>query len=189
MDAALHEIHHCWLSASLRKGVNESSRALLSLSASFRVQSRLLYSSSLIVRRTFTLHIPIVIALPDITMAPSKCIVCKTPNGKCCITCKSAKYCSTKCQKLDWPLHKLLCKRFATYGELPSVSRRSLWFDDKVGTPLLMCVPISDAGKSWPHKDCGVPELRPFYVKEGATGVLMQRPGGCWSFACYLWVF
>ncbi|APA08862.1 predicted protein [Sclerotinia sclerotiorum 1980 UF-70] len=37
-----------------------------------------------------------------------------------CGSCKSITYCSAKCQKLDWPLHKVLCKAFASLRPRPS---------------------------------------------------------------------
>jgi hypothetical protein len=43
------------------------------------------------------------------------CTACNEPNGRHCARCKNARYCSTACQKADWPIHKLLCPTFADF--------------------------------------------------------------------------
>lgn len=49
------------------------------------------------------------------------CIVCEDfENVKNCQRCQAAGYCSEKCQKKDWPSHKLLCKAFVEQGPRPS---------------------------------------------------------------------
>jgi MYND finger len=48
-------------------------------------------------------------------MAESRCIVCGEATINKCGRCKSAHYCSTKCQKLDRPLHRLLCNTFTPF--------------------------------------------------------------------------
>lgn len=43
-----------------------------------------------------------------------KCFVCREkgkPKLKECTTCQKVRYCSKECQKKDWPVHKLRCKR------------------------------------------------------------------------------
>lgn len=38
------------------------------------------------------------------------CNVCLLPKAKKCGGCEMIRYCSSKCQKQDWPEHKELCK-------------------------------------------------------------------------------
>ncbi|KAJ8058952.1 hypothetical protein OCU04_011936 [Sclerotinia nivalis] len=53
---------------------------------------------------------------------PSTCSVCYdfASTKLLCGSCKSIAYCSPKCQKLDWSLHKTLCKEFASLSPRPS---------------------------------------------------------------------
>ncbi|KAI0455201.1 hypothetical protein F5B21DRAFT_514123 [Xylaria acuta] len=44
------------------------------------------------------------------------CIVCNTQNALLCGRCKCTRYCSRKCQRTDFPIHKLLCSDFANFG-------------------------------------------------------------------------
>ncbi|KAF9432020.1 hypothetical protein BGZ76_011400 [Entomortierella beljakovae] len=39
----------------------------------------------------------------------SPCVVCKTPSTTRCSQCKLSHYCSAKCQRKDWPTHKIAC--------------------------------------------------------------------------------
>lgn len=55
---------------------------------------------------------------PDELMKPSQennlnCRACQQPSARQCSGCKVVRYCSTACQKEDWPQHKLLCRTFA----------------------------------------------------------------------------
>ena len=40
----------------------------------------------------------------------SHCSLCGGPAASSCGRCKSVKYCSRNCQKLDWPRHKATCE-------------------------------------------------------------------------------
>lgn len=40
---------------------------------------------------------------------------CNKSNGRFCVQCKSARYCSAACQEADWPTHKLLCAAFSEF--------------------------------------------------------------------------
>ncbi|KAF4610345.1 hypothetical protein G7Y89_g15775 [Cudoniella acicularis] len=54
-------------------------------------------------------------------MAPtSTCVICNKRGANDCASCKSASYCSKACQVLDWPLHKLLCKKFKKLPSRPN---------------------------------------------------------------------
>ncbi|KAL2068295.1 hypothetical protein VTL71DRAFT_16393 [Oculimacula yallundae] len=41
------------------------------------------------------------------------CFSTSTSEAQVCGTCKSSAYCSKACQQVDWPLHKILCKKLA----------------------------------------------------------------------------
>ncbi|KAF1849176.1 uncharacterized protein K460DRAFT_330886 [Cucurbitaria berberidis CBS 394.84] len=41
--------------------------------------------------------------------------MCNHPSSKICSGCKSIHYCSTACQKHDWPLHKVVCKDYQEF--------------------------------------------------------------------------
>ncbi|KAM3156500.1 hypothetical protein ABEW05_002926 [Botrytis cinerea] len=51
------------------------------------------------------------------------CTICNLP-AKDCARCKSAAYCSSECQTLDWPLHKTLCKKITTMSPRPSPTHK-----------------------------------------------------------------
>ncbi|TEY58716.1 hypothetical protein BOTCAL_0202g00190 [Botryotinia calthae] len=51
------------------------------------------------------------------------CTICNLP-AKDCTRCKSAAYCSSGCQTLDWPLHKTLCKKITTMSPRPSPTHK-----------------------------------------------------------------
>ncbi|KAK8074568.1 hypothetical protein PG997_009231 [Apiospora hydei] len=44
------------------------------------------------------------------------CIVCEKQDSPRCLRCNSAFYCSKTCQRIDWPVHGLLCGSFATFN-------------------------------------------------------------------------
>lgn len=60
----------------------------------------------------------------DHQMATSTCTICNGSNAKVCSSCHSISYCSPECQKLDWTLHKTICKTFTTLDSRPSPSHR-----------------------------------------------------------------
>lgn len=56
---------------------------------------------------------------------PLHCNVCDVPADLKCSTCKTTRYCTRSCQKLDWKEHKKLCSSFA---EIPKVKgKRSVY--------------------------------------------------------------
>ncbi|KAK0105268.1 hypothetical protein ONS95_004346 [Cadophora gregata] len=48
-------------------------------------------------------------------MTLNNCIICNNAANKRCSNCKSAAYCSTRCQGIDYPLHKLLCSEMTSF--------------------------------------------------------------------------
>lgn len=68
-------------------------------------------------------------------MAPP-CTICNSAYTQLCKQCHSSSYCSTKCQKIDWPCHKLLCSEHTTDNERPGPSyKRAILFDPGVRAP------------------------------------------------------
>lgn len=64
---------------------------------------------------------------PDVTDMVMKksariCIMCNKNGPQKCGACHDAEYCSTDCQRADWSMHKLVCKKFIN---LPTESRPS----------------------------------------------------------------
>lgn len=65
--------------------------------------------------------------MKDLSAAPSACAACgatSKPNGQAlavCSVCKSAGYCSTKCQKADWRVHKKRCQAVGREGSGPVI--------------------------------------------------------------------
>ncbi|KAH7091650.1 hypothetical protein FB567DRAFT_617312 [Paraphoma chrysanthemicola] len=43
------------------------------------------------------------------------CTVCDNSGELACSGCKSIHYCSKACQKVDWPIHKIICKDYAHF--------------------------------------------------------------------------
>jgi MYND finger len=60
-------------------------------------------------------------ANPPGSMAPSdqSCVMCSRRGTKTCANCNHTKYCSVEHQKLDWPVHKLLCGAQQKFSEPP----------------------------------------------------------------------
>lgn len=81
-------------------------------------------------------------------LVTSKCIMCNSPSTNHCIQCKSASYCSTKCQKNDWSLHKVLCKEYANFAKenpRPTPEHKlGLFFPYNSETPRLLWVPLQN---------------------------------------------
>lgn len=51
------------------------------------------------------------------------CMMCCKPGTMRCNACMETRYCSKDCQKLDWPLHKLVCKTAKDFTEDKKPSR------------------------------------------------------------------
>jgi hypothetical protein len=52
------------------------------------------------------------------TSTNNQCAVCSKP-GKLCASCENIHYCSPECQKIDWKVHKLLCRTFKNFRNPP----------------------------------------------------------------------
>lgn len=52
------------------------------------------------------------------TSTSNQCAVCSKP-GKLCASCENIHYCGPECQKIDWKVHKLLCRTFKDFRDRP----------------------------------------------------------------------
>ena len=71
------------------------------------------------------------------------CAMCQWP-GTDCAECYSIRYCSKRCQSIDWPAHKLLCRKFRPFlKSRPSKDfRMGIWFQRDNDRPQLVWVPF-----------------------------------------------
>jgi len=74
------------------------------------------------------------------------CAMCTNPSTNNCTGCGAIRYCSTACQKADWPVHKLLCSSFAagfkdTQRPTP-VHYRGIFFAEDEEKPRLVWIHI-----------------------------------------------
>ncbi|KAG0613131.1 hypothetical protein M758_6G079100 [Ceratodon purpureus] len=69
-------------------------------------------------------------------MAQQQCNMCSNPSKGHCKVCKCSSYCSTECQKADWPVHKILCNQLPKFATPPNeAARRGIYFPVDSLTP------------------------------------------------------
>jgi len=76
------------------------------------------------------------------------CAMCNEPSTQRCKQCQSTRYCSTQCQKDDWPLHKLLCKSFENFRDTrPSTHhKRAIYFPETGDQPVFAWIYVEENG-------------------------------------------
>ena len=81
------------------------------------------------------------------------CRICNSTSARLCKQCHSVRYCSTWCQKIDWPSHKLLCSQCNNDDFRPSPShRRAILFRDSEKQPgfiWIECIERKAHGQKW----------------------------------------
>lgn len=90
------------------------------------------------------------------------CILCGKPDARRCERCKSSLYCSSVCQKDDWPTHKLLCAKFADFDAEKRPTNNhiiAVMFPEDASKPKLMWLPI----RSCENVDTGISVQTPNY--------------------------
>jgi hypothetical protein len=88
------------------------------------------------------------------TLECKTCVYCGQNHAKLDTRCGSVYYCSSECQKADWPMHKLLCKPFAqqTESSRPSPShRRAILFPADQVSPAMIWIDCSTSDSSIPN--------------------------------------
>ena len=91
------------------------------------------------------------------------CLICNATDVKSCVSCRSASYCSKECQKIDWPLHKHLCKIIPTMTTRPSPSSRlAILFPVDSKSPKLVWVNCPMIHLPDDEEEFEAPEVKPF---------------------------
>ncbi|KAN0080597.1 hypothetical protein V8E54_003801 [Elaphomyces granulatus] len=92
------------------------------------------------------------------------CLMCSATEAKSCLSCHSASYCSKKCQKEDWPLHKRLCKKIPTMASTrPTASSRlAILFPVESTSPQLIWVNCPMTQLPDDENEFELPEVLPF---------------------------
>ena len=83
------------------------------------------------------------------------CILCLEPATKKCTACKDAVYCSVSCQKADWHVHRLLCKKFQQHESATRPSNthtRAILFPESSLNLEFVWVPADPSGPG--GRDC-----------------------------------
>lgn len=104
--------------------------------------------------------------IPSLHKVPEKyCITCGKSDGiEMCSRCKGVWYCNKKCQKADWPCHKLLCSKYAKVNEIEPLEGGNRAFLFKSGSlvPEIVILPtrrpfqpILDLLRKPGDDDCG----------------------------------
>ncbi|KAF1911542.1 hypothetical protein BDU57DRAFT_551964 [Ampelomyces quisqualis] len=71
------------------------------------------------------------------------CAMCPSPAPHQCKSCQSIRYCSTRCQKIDWSVHKLVCKAHKDINMSPGPNHvRALYFPENGTGPLFVWVRV-----------------------------------------------
>ncbi|KAF1849175.1 uncharacterized protein K460DRAFT_365085 [Cucurbitaria berberidis CBS 394.84] len=89
------------------------------------------------------------------------CAICPALGSEVCSSCHGIRYCSKACQKVDWPVHKLLCKKFSKdfsndkRPQQPEFQfKRAIYFPEEGNGPQYIWLPSSgpsDEGRAVAH--------------------------------------
>ncbi|KAI0152844.1 hypothetical protein GGR57DRAFT_513428 [Xylariaceae sp. FL1272] len=107
--------------------------------------------------------------------APYSCLICEKPADKKCGRCKSSAYCSARCQKLDFGIHKLLCQQFADFDDASRPTQdhiRAILFPVDQKAPKLVWLPLlfNEAANSLPFEKAHPADIAAFL----GTGIQLR---------------
>ncbi|KAL4904067.1 hypothetical protein BDW74DRAFT_179158 [Aspergillus multicolor] len=73
------------------------------------------------------------------------CTICNAADATLCSRCHSASYCSKTCQRVDYPVHKILCRDVAAQSPRPAEHIRGIYFPVDGRKPEVIWVGIKRA--------------------------------------------
>ncbi|CAM6122071.1 unnamed protein product [Calypogeia fissa] len=77
------------------------------------------------------------------TNPPVLCTICDSNGTQLCTQCRTLRYCSKECQRIDWPTHKLLCRSFSDFRTPPGPTfKRAILFPVSEKTPKFIWLKI-----------------------------------------------
>ncbi|CAM6113755.1 unnamed protein product [Calypogeia fissa] len=77
------------------------------------------------------------------TNPPVLCTICDSNGTQFCTQCRTLRYCSKECQRIDWPTHKLLCRSFSDFRTPPGPTfKRAILFPVSEKTPKFIWLKI-----------------------------------------------
>ncbi|KAH6643047.1 hypothetical protein C7974DRAFT_302274 [Boeremia exigua] len=83
------------------------------------------------------------------------CAACHAlASSQRCSMCKEVHYCSSKCQMLDWPLHKLLCRHSTASSRPDPANRRALYLPDDKDKPRFVWLKYGNDGRPFDKAKC-----------------------------------
>ncbi|KAJ6256413.1 hypothetical protein Dda_8914 [Drechslerella dactyloides] len=96
------------------------------------------------------------------------CVICNAYPALLCSTCLSAAYCTTRCQHIDRPLHKLICKSYTLLPPRPSPSHRlAIHLPDDSTCPLPLW--INCITKTYDGQEYELPDVSAIFHQDTAT--------------------
>ncbi|KAL0253227.1 hypothetical protein SLS55_010199 [Diplodia seriata] len=104
----------------------------------------------------------------------SLCQACNNPSQQTCSRCHCSRYCSKKCQKADWPTHKLLCSKFSSFDLTSRPSEDhflAIHFPPDKNEPHLVWMYSDIEIQGGDRFNC-YPDYKPYLFPEGNPGAI-----------------
>ncbi|RDW84164.1 zinc finger MYND domain-containing protein [Aspergillus mulundensis] len=101
--------------------------------------------------------------LPYYEKSEDACVMCNTTTSRQCSVCKSARYYSSTCRSADYPVHKLLCRKFAHQARRPSLNhKKAIFFPANKAKPQMVWVKC-EGRRGETSVECELPDKTPFF--------------------------